>query len=78
MTKKLDSIQSVIDSEGFRRQQINGVRCLVKDNIVIPDSRSEYFTPKNLIKVVEKLGKPYKYHGMNGSVVSIELYEVIA
>ena len=75
MAEKLDSIQSVIDNEGFRRKQINGVRCLVKDNFVIPDSRSQYFTPENLIKVVKKLGKPYKYHGMYGAVVSLELYE---
>ena len=75
---KPDSIQSLIDNEGFKRKQINGVRCLVNGYFVIPDSRSEYFTPENLIKVVEKLGKPYKYHGINGNVVSLEMYEEVA
>ena len=77
MTEKLDSIQYLCDTEGYRRKQINGVRCLVKDNFVMPNSRSEHFTPDALIKVVEKLGEPYKYHGLNGAVVSLELYEVI-
>ena len=77
MTQKLDSIQYLIDTEGYRRKQINGVRCLVKDNFVIPNSRQEYFTPDALVKIVEKKGTPYRYHGNtpDGSVLSIELYE---
>ena len=78
MATKLDSIQSLIECEGYRRKQINGVRCLVKDNFVMPNSRAEFFTPENLVKVVEKTGKPYKYHGVNGNVVSLELYEETA